>query len=137
MDWLLRCVYCGIDTYDMTQDSSTGLANETVSVTRRAGQTNAMMLIFFQTIATNVMDYYHCLDSIKEKKLFLSVIAGDLGVDHEKIAAQSQHFMDLHINVRTHGIGMQCAAATVFMISSQIYLDILSISCHTGDYLYT
>ncbi len=48
-----------------------------------------------------MIDYYHCLGNIESKNLFLSVIAGDLGVDHERIATKAQKFVDLHANVRS------------------------------------
>ncbi|XP_064404931.1 malonyl-CoA decarboxylase, mitochondrial-like isoform X2 [Halichondria panicea] len=54
-----------------------------------------------ETIANNMIDYYHCLGNMESKKLFLSVIAGDLGVDHERITTKAQKFVDLHANQRS------------------------------------
>ncbi len=54
----------------------------------------------FQTIANNMIEYYNYLGSITEKRYFLSVIAGDLVVNHKKIATKAQNLIDLHTNVR-------------------------------------
>lgn len=55
-------------------------------------------------IAHNLMNYYGNLGSDQDKRLFLSVIAGDLGVDHSLISSKAQNLVDLYFSVSTIGL---------------------------------
>lgn len=53
----------------------------------------------FQAIAENMRLHYHSLRSLEEKKLFFSVLAGDLGVDHNRVVDRAQQLIGVHSQV--------------------------------------
>ena len=53
-----------------------------------------------QTIAKNIISYYRSFGGCEvKKKVFLSIVASDLGVSHDSVVTKAQHLVDLHANV--------------------------------------
>ncbi len=57
------------------------------------------MCIFSQVIANDVCLYYNSLETTEEKKAFFSVLAGDLGVEHSRVAERAQQLIALQSQV--------------------------------------
>lgn len=56
--------------------------------------------LILQTIANNIISYYRSFGSCEDKKkVFLSILANNLGVSRDDVVTKAQHLVDLHANV--------------------------------------
>lgn len=60
----------------------------------------ALLYCTFQVMAGRVCTHYSTIRaSEEEKKAFFSVLAGDLGLDHNYVATEAHSLLDLHFQV--------------------------------------